>query len=277
MTRKQWSFVCGLVAGVGFVRGLAALPRQARGFSRWRDDLWEGISLGLGLGWGVVVAINILIAGSDWFYRRRVKKQADDDLKAKEASQETSSGTGMPEKPPAQEKPLNQDSPLQPATWVATWVRPAPPPTPAQPQVATEASAASAASESESSAANPDAPPSPPQQPHPALDIGTGFFTGVFTGIWAATAIGVSTTLASQGLRRIPLLGPALGWVTGIHIEREEDLGTFVRRFLLGMSLGVGTFLSFAGLNWTVEELDALPGDKIQEVKPSPPNQEQPS
>lgn len=71
--KKMW-LGAGLLCGIALIRLLPELPGKSR-VSQERDELWEGVALGVGFGWGVIAAMNAVIGISQHFFQKKKREE----------------------------------------------------------------------------------------------------------------------------------------------------------------------------------------------------------
>lgn len=90
---------------------------------------------------------------------------------------------------------------------------------------------------------------------------------GLAAGIYVASAVGVVTTLVSPIFLSCRLFHWFATFVCGLELDKRTDSSDFLANFAVGLLLGFGLFTAGATLNWMVEQVDVIVGDKADPAK----------
>jgi hypothetical protein len=101
-----------------------------------------------------------------------------------------------------------------------------------------------------------------PQKVLATQDKLVGCAAGLLAGAWLATGIGVTTILGAPLSRRSPCLMGAIRVLTGVRVDDMMSVTQFFKTAFLGAGVGSGLFLTAAALNWMIEIVDSINGDK---------------
>jgi hypothetical protein len=233
--RKRAALI-GATGGLAAMIGQAWLPEEAYSYYRFKKQFRNGVAWGIGIGGGIVCACNLLMFIAD--------RAAPDDMETTdEVSSEVSSRNDTSEGV-AKATPVTSISEMKSSQ-----------------EVSEESKGIKDKGTKEKSEAEPQANDSDQE------------FSGA-EGWRALVAGGMAVTLGSVAVATAFTLLPSLlspggkpGWLTRIDYSNRDYFVQFKRQSALGLSLGLGLMVGGTVLNWMIEEMDSIVGEKNSEDK----------